>query len=352
MRVLFDAFWWADGPMSNRTVQRELIRTWVDIFPGDEVILAIRSGAPVADLPPNARVVRTHLWPHALANRWELARLQKAETADIAVVHNYTPRRGRSAVFIHDVMFVDHPEWFSAAERVYFRPMLPWTRSAAVVATSTRTEAERIARLGPGGRVPAAIGLGVPPSLTGARPRRPQIPADVEQFALTVGRLNVRKNLDRILAAVASSTRLDARHPLIVVGTTAHSGVGTTLSHQVLESIDQGRIILLGGASDDELAWLYENTAVCVTLSRDEGFGLPAIEAARFNAPLVASDIHVFRETVGGYARFVDPDATLETIASAIDETFGTPVDGSAIQSLWTWERSVRALRAAILASM
>lgn len=348
MRVLFDAYWWDDGPIANRTVQRQFVLAWARLFPADELVLALRRGVSGHDAPQGAGIVRTRLWPHALANRRELPRLQRRTGADISVVHNYAPRSGRSAVFIHDVMFVDHPEWFSAPERLYFRPMLPWARSAAIVATSTHTEADRITRLGRGIPSPIVTGLGIPPSLSDPQPQRPVLPDGVEAFAVAVGRLNVRKNLERILAAAVLSARLDARHPLLVVGGTAHSGMGTELSPQIRRSIDEGRIVLLGGVPDDELAWLYANASLCITLSLDEGFGLPAIEAARFDAPLLASDIPVFRETVGDYARFVAPDAPLDDIAAAIDGAFGAPADGSAIRARWTWEHAVTALRNAI----
>ncbi|MFT4214539.1 MAG: glycosyltransferase family 1 protein [Microbacterium sp.] len=348
MRVLFDAYWWGDGAIANRTVQRQFIHTWARLFPDDDLVLALRRGVSGRDVPTGVRVVRTRLWPHALSNRWEIPRLQRKTRAHIALVHNYTPWRGKSLVFIHDVMFIDHPQWFSASERLYFRPMLPWARSAAAIATSTRTEAARIVRLGRGIPEPVVTGLGISPALAEPQPQRPVLPDGIDTFAITVGRLNVRKNLERILAAAALSTRIDAQHPLLVVGSSAHSGVGADLSPQIRRSIDEGRVVLLGGVSDDELAWLYANSSLCVTLSLDEGFGLPAIEAACFDAPLVASDIAVFRETVGDYARFVAPDAPLVAIAAAVDETFGTPVDGSAIRARWTWEHAVTVLRAAV----
>ncbi len=165
----------------------------------------------------------------------------------------------------------------------------------------------------------------------------------------------MRKNLERILAAAAHAQRIDARHPLVVVGGTAHSGVSTELSPDIRRSIDEGRIVMLGGVDDDELAWLYANAALAITLSLDEGFGMPAVEAALFGAPLLVSDIDVFRETVGDYARFVDPVAPIEGIAHAIDDAWGTTPDAAArrrIVATYTWENAVRAVRAAIATAL
>lgn len=352
MRVLFDAFWWATGPIANRTVQREIILAWARLFPGDELVLALRKNASADGAPAAASIVRTSLWPHALANRLQLASLSRSLRTDVTVAHNYAPRRGATAVFIHDAMFVDHPEWFSRAERVYFAPMLPWARGATVVATSTHTEADRIHRHGRRTAEPIATGLGVPPAITRAEPQRPSALGDVEGFAMTVGRLNVRKNLETILEAAALAERLGPRCPLVVIGGTEHSGVAPQFSDDIRRSVEEGRIVLLGGIGDPELAWLYANTSLAITLSRDEGFGLPAIEAAAFDAPLVASDIPVFRETVGDYALFVSPDAPASTIAAAIDAAWGGDADGSAVRSRYTWDVAAEKLRSGVIAAL
>jgi glycosyltransferase involved in cell wall biosynthesis len=45
-----------------------------------------------------------------------------------------------------------------------------------------------------------------------------------------------------------------------------------------------------------------------VAASRDEGFGIPLVEAMAQGTPLVVSDIPVFREVGGDAATYVDPD--------------------------------------------
>lgn len=350
MRVMFDAFWWSRGPGANRTVQKEFIRAWAERFPGDEIVLAVRRDADASDAPAGARVVRTRVWPHALANRFHVPRLARACRADVSVVHNYAPRSGRSVVFIHDAMFHDGPEWFSRRERLYFAPMLPWARRASIVATSTATEAGRISRLDPA-LSPIAVGLGVPPALTGTAPRRPAAVPAGSTFAVTVGRLNVRKNLAAIIEGARFTGSITPSSPLYVVGGSAHSGVGADLPEKVREAVDEGRVVFLGPLDDAEVAWLYAETSLAISLSLDEGFGLPAVEAAWFGAPLLASDIPVFRETVGAYARFVPPTAAAEDVAAAIDDAWGRRPDAAvrdAVVARHTWRSAVERLRAAL----
>lgn len=349
MRILFDGYWWQDGPAANRTVQRELLIAWARRFPRDEITVALRDDADPSGLPSHAEIARTRGWPHALSNRWELPRIARRVRADVTLCHNFAPASGTSAVFLHDVMFEEQPAWFSPAERLYFSRMLPWARSASVVATSTRTEADRVMRHAPSLPTPVVTGLGVPPGLAGGMRRPPAVP-DGAEFALTVGRLNVRKNLETVMLAAAHAARITPEHPLNIVGSTAHSGRGARIPERARPLLDDGRIVLLGAVTDEELAWLYRHAALTISLSLDEGFGMPAVEAATFGSPLLVSDIPVFRETVGGYATFVPPlDA--RAVAEALDAAWGVRPDDAARERAiggYGWDGAVHALRRAI----
>lgn len=347
VRVLFDAYWWGKGPGANRTVQREFICAWMRDFPEDEVVLAIRGNAWADPVPEGARRVRTHLWPHAVSNRVELARLTQQTRSDVVICHNYAPMSVRSVVFIHDVMFVEHPEWFTPSERLYFAPMLRWARSAMAVATSTQTEADRVMRVAPRLRPPVVTGLAIPSAL-GTQHAEPTVRLEERPYALTVGRLNVRKNLRHLLESAIRSTSIRPDQPLLVVGTTAHSGHNTTLPLSVSRAVESGAIRMVGGVTDGELANLYQHASLVITLSLDEGFGMPAIEAAHFGAPLLASDIPVFRETVGDYACFTAPRNEQQVIADAIDAAWGRRPHLARRESLaerYTWSRAVAELR-------
>lgn len=353
MRILFDGYWWHKGPFANRSVQRDLILTWREEHPEDDLIVAVRkkdSGGPPMTAEGLA-AVHTRAWPQALSNIAELGLLARRAHADVVLAHNYTPLGCRAATFIHDAMFVEHPEWFSRKERVYFWPMVPSARAAAVVLTSTQTEANRIQRSSGGKLVAEAIGLAVPRSLASAVPSRPAEAPEPGSFAVVVGRLNVRKNLEAVVRAAGSSAQITPSTPLLVVGATAYSGRVTTLADDLKPLVESGAVRFLGRTSDEELAWLYANAALSISLSLDEGFGLPAIEAACFGSPLLASDIEVFRETVGDYAHFVDPLAPPAEVAAAIDLAWASDRDQAAldeIKSRYNWPAVVARLRESI----
>jgi len=77
-------------------------------------------------------------------------------------------------------------------------------------------------------------------------------------------------------------------------------------------------LALLGNLCAEELESWYRRTAVFVSMSRYEPFGLSVLEAAQAGAALVLSDIETFRELWHGAAVFVPPDDP-SGLANAID---------------------------------
>lgn len=78
-----------------------------------------------------------------------------------------------------------------------------------------------------------------------------------------------------------------------------------------------GSLEFYNGASDAEYQRALESANALVSASRDEGFGLPLVEAMAVGTPLVVSDIPVFREIGGEAAAFFDP-SSVESFAAAI----------------------------------
>lgn len=84
---------------------------------------------------------------------------------------------------------------------------------------------------------------------------------------------------------------------------------------------DDKRFIFLGYVPDDELIELYQNAALNILVSRDEGFGYSYLESALQKCPSVLSNIDVFHETAESSALFADPENPNE-IADMIIELY------------------------------
>jgi glycosyltransferase involved in cell wall biosynthesis len=79
----------------------------------------------------------------------------------------------------------------------------------------------------------------------------------------------------------------------------------------------EGSIVFHGGVSDEEYREVLSRASALVSASRDEGFGIPLVEAMSVGTPVVVSDIPIFREIGGNAALYFDPTSP-EDLASAI----------------------------------
>ena len=97
-------------------------------------------------------------------------------------------------------------------------------------------------------------------------------------------------------------------------------------------------VILTGHVSDEDLAAIYSGAHALVVASRDEGFGLPAVEALACGTPVVACEVPALREVLNDRANFVqagDLKALIEAAEAARRPAPAPPC--------WTWQDAARA---------
>ncbi|MGH3827630.1 MAG: glycosyltransferase, partial [Pseudonocardiaceae bacterium] len=86
-------------------------------------------------------------------------------------------------------------------------------------------------------------------------------------------------------------------------------------------AVSSSRVHAVGYLDEADLRHVVAGAAALVLPSRDEGFGLPVLEAMATGVPVVCSDLPALREVAGGLATLVppgDPDA-LATALSSMD---------------------------------
>lgn len=347
IRLLLDGFWWVDGPPSGRNVLRSLVFQWSRQFPADELTLRVqRNHVPQVeeDLRRSRLGVRVEHFPgwtryHAAAVGTIVAHRHQY---DAVLSQNFCPPLSTAAcvVLVHDALFVTNPEWFTRKELLYLRMMRPSLKRATTVLATSHSEAVRIGTVWPELRERLVeVGLGVPAGLAEARPKRPTSWTDSAPFILTVGRLNVRKNLARLVDAFALVANRDPTRHLVVVGEKDGAYVPRTIPSHIAV-----RVHFLRYVADDELRWLYEHCDLFVFPSLDEGYGLPLVEANMMGAPVIASDIPVFRE-LNVATDYFDP-GSVDDIASAIERGLQAPTVLQA--AVPTWADVVGNIRRAI----
>ena len=103
-----------------------------------------------------------------------------------------------------------------------------------------------------------------------------------------------------------------------------------------------------GGTSDEDYRQLLRTAAALLTASREEGYGLPVVEAQSAGCPVVLSDIPIFRE-IAPSARFAEtssPFAFAQAVRDLEDRQVQQTsiVNGLADAARYTWEQSALTL--------
>lgn len=348
-RILLDAYWWNGGPPSGRNIVRSMTTAWSRRHPEDELTLAVRAEeaadvrAQLAAADIRASVISVPRWAriHSLAAR-SIGR--RSIGFDAVVTQNFATRtRGaRSCVLVHDAMYVEHPGWFTPAERAYFSRLRPALRNADTIFTTSAIETQRIARLWPETRSRLTrVGLAVPIDFALSPELRPTTVDEDERFVLVVGRLNVRKNLRRLIDAFCDTPGLVRSHRLVVVG--EPDGRNEDLA---LSGAEADRVRFLGRIGDPELRWLYAHCDLFAFASLDEGYGLPLLEARYCGARIAASNLAVFRE-LGVVDVFFEPRSTAD-IERALTVALSAPKPDPDLELARGWEAVVERMRAAV----
>ncbi|WP_232662178.1 glycosyltransferase family 4 protein [Pseudonocardia sp. TRM90224] len=110
-----------------------------------------------------------------------------------------------------------------------------------------------------------------------------------------------------------------------------------------------GRLVFHDGASDELYRETLRGATALVTASRDEGFGIPLVEAMGVGTPVVVSDIPVFREVGGDAAAYFPPDDVDAVVAAVreLDDPERWEKRSAAARAQaerYTWERSAATL--------
>lgn len=108
------------------------------------------------------------------------------------------------------------------------------------------------------------------------------------------------------------------------------------------------RPVFHDGVDDDGYRALLDGATALVSASRDEGFGLPVLEAMARGCPVVVTDIPAFREVAGDAGVFVAPgdDAGFADAVRGLDTTWTRRSDAVRARAAeQTWDGAAVALR-------
>jgi glycosyltransferase involved in cell wall biosynthesis len=167
---------------------------------------------------------------------------------------------------------------------------------------------------------------------------------------LMVGTLEPRKGHAQVLDAFELLWQEGERVNLVIIG--KQGWMVESLVDRLQEHPRRNKqLFWLEGISDEGLEAVYSASTCLLAASRGEGFGLPLIEAAQHELPILARALPVFREVAGEHAAFFEGD-TPRALADAVHQWVRNDAEGNTIRSdemPWlTWKQSAEQLKKAL----
>ena len=332
-----------------------------------------------ADAAPLAYLDRGKDWPHPEGPvlrhlRWrapylripvELPWRARRDGADLLHVQYVAPPLSRLPVVaaIHDVSFEDVPDLFRRRTELRLKASVRLTvrRSASIITISEFTRSRiafhyhmdpdsiHVTPLGVDGRwrrLAVDDAAGALNSL--------DLPAN---FVLAVGNLHPRKNIARLVRAVAAARRAGVGElHLVLAG--QQSWRADEVDHAITLVDGERWVRRLGFVDDTALVALHTAATAVAYVSLYEGFGLPVLEALACGAVVVASSTTAVPEVAGDAAVLVDPASDDAVTAGLIRATTDAGlrkrlgVAGPTRAAAFTWDACASATMAAYRAAL
>jgi glycosyltransferase involved in cell wall biosynthesis len=288
-----DAFWDPEGPEATWRGSGSQFQRW----PGHTSLAAARE-----------------FWRSSASN------LDNAlGNPDVVHSHNFfCPvglQRARLVYTLYDLSFLVHPEWTTEANRhICFTGVFNASLHADFVIAISNASRSHFLQVFPHYPVERTAVVYPASRFTDRRPvprSRACSGLTSGRFFLSVGTLEPRKNLARVVTAYAGYLgRTKEPMPLVLAG-----GAGWLMDgfdQQIRELGLTRRVVRLGYVDDRTLQWLYQNCHSFLYPSLFEGFGLPVVEALSQEAAVVTSRVTSLPEVAGEAALYVDATDTAD----------------------------------------
>ena len=333
MRIAIDAHMIGERETGNETYTLNLIRELVSLDQKNEYLLYTTHLDELRARVPFERAHIVPLWPDVSFLRIPLAMPITARKQGASVLHvsyiapPYCPCP--TVVTVHDLSYVLFPHFFSLRDRLLLSTLVPISlrRAAKVIAVSQRTKEDLLEYY----HLPESqVAVTYEAASEAFQPiENDALLTEVkekyglhEPFILTIGNLQPRKNLARLVKAYAGLRKEGFAHPLVIVGQAYWQT--SDIYRAVKEHGLEDQVVFTGYVPDVDLPLLYNAADLFTFVSLYEGFGLPVLEAMACGTPVVSSRGGSLPEVVGDAGVLVDP-LDVEGITQAMAEVLSQP---------------------------
>jgi glycosyltransferase involved in cell wall biosynthesis len=356
MRFSVDAHAIGQHLTGNETYITNLLRCFDTIDEDSEFVAYISRENAAADVPERftKRLVADNPWRRL---GFDLPRRLASDRPDLLHVQYTAPLMCRVPVVVsvHDVSFLECPEYFSRFRAMQLRYTVRRTVLAAerVLTPSEFSKRSIMRAYGLDDEKITVMPNGVSPKF---RPMAREAASQwlkksyrvPPRFILSVGDLQPRKNHIALIRAFEELIRTYPELPqhLIFVGKLAYR------SEEVVAAAKScsiaSRIHFMDFVADEDLTRFYGACDLSVYPSLYEGFGLPIIEAMACGRAVACSNTTAMPEVADSAALLFDPKSRIEMVRAMrdllLDAELRTRMErlGQQRASLYSWERTAR----------
>lgn len=257
---------------------------------------------------------------------------------------------------VHDISYVHFPEFFPPRVRLQLSTLIPWSLQQAshVTVLSEYTKRDIMEHYGvPEDKITvtylSAHERFRPIERSHALNQLQQRYSVGEHFILTVGNLQPRKNIPRLIQAFAQLRRTGKiDHQLVIIGQDLWYAESVRQTVQALGV--ENEILFTGYVADEDLPLWYNAADLFVYPSIFEGFGIPPLEAMRCGTTTITSNASSLPEVIGEATLSFDPydveelSHTIYTVLS--DENLRERLAKQCLERsrVFSWEHSAQIL--------
>lgn len=357
MRFAVDAHAIGRHLTGNEVYVRSLLRSFAELDRESDFFAYVSESGAEQYIPERFQIRHVAANPYRRLG-WDLARNLRADKPDLLHVQYTAPlfTSVPTVVTVHDVSFIEHPEYFKATRRPQLRLTVARSvQSASKIITVSDFSKAAILRAY---NIPADKVHAIPNAANAEfRPiGRERAQRNVRErlgfaapFVFSVGDLQPRKNQ---IGLIAAFSRLMLEHPNLkhhLVLTGKETWFTPKVHEAALTSGFAARIHFTGFVSDSELLELYNACECFVFPSFYEGFGLPILEAMACGRAVICSNTSAMPEVADGAGILFDPrqveDMTRALRDVVLDAELRARMERLGLQRAagFTWQRSAQA---------
>jgi glycosyltransferase involved in cell wall biosynthesis len=326
MRISLDAHAIGSRLTGNETYIRNLLNQLAQTAGGENYIAHYSKEHGRRYIPSSICSCRVSRFPLRRLG-WGLTRQVRQAKSDVLHVQYTAPLAVPVPVVstVHDVSFLDHPEFYSPYRRMQLGVTVKRTveRAFCILTPSEFSRRRILLHCKVNSKKVRLIPNGVGPEFKPVYSNDERMAASVRvgvgaPFILSVGDLRPRKNQIGLIRAFEEVVRHcpGIPHHLVFVGQNGWRAMEVHTAAR--KSVVADRIHFTGYVDDADLLDFYAACELFVFPSFYEGFGLPILEAMACGRAVACSNTTAMPEVAGKAAVYFDPSSQAEMFSAIL----------------------------------